>query len=159
METVSSSRDSKGSQSRTPVMVLPRSNQHVASEPGLQPNRARAHGGRGLTCLLTPLHPERALSLALLQHLAGELPDLDFTLEDRDDVEVLWVCGYERGNAALIRGLRARHPLALLLVTAREPEELWSAEALRAGADLALTWPLDLGRLSQLLRRRSKLRA
>ena len=120
--------------------------------------RALPRTGRGLTCLLTPLHPERALSLALVQHLADELPDLAFTLEDKGHVDILWVCGYERGNAALIRGLRERHPLALLLVTAREPEELWSAEVRRAGADLALAWPVDLGRLSQLLHRRSRLR-
>ena len=128
---------------------------HSSTPRAFEPQRTRT--GRGLTCLLTPLHSERALSLALVQHLAEELPDLAFTLEDRDDVDVLWVCGYERGNAALIRGLRARHPLALLLVTAREPEELWSAEVRRAGADLALAWPVDLGRLSQLLHRRSRL--
>lgn len=110
-----------------------------------------------MTCLLTPLHSERALSLALLQHLEGELPDLAFTLEDGEEVDVLWVCGYERGNAALIRGLRERHPLALLLVTAREPEELWADEVQRAGADLALAWPVDLAHLGQLLHR-SRLR-
>jgi hypothetical protein len=115
-------------------------------------------GTSGLTCLLTPLHSERALSLALLQHLSQELPDLDFTLEDRGDLDVLWVCGYERGNADLIRSLREHHPLALLLVTAREPEELWSAEARAAGADLALAWPVDIARLGQMLRRRSRLR-
>jgi hypothetical protein len=112
----------------------------------------------GLTCLLTPLHSERALSLALLQHLAQELPDLDFTLEDRGAVDVLWVCGYERGNSVLVRSLREHHPLALLLVTAREPEDLWSAEVLEAGADLALSLPLDIARLGQLLRRRCRLR-
>lgn len=113
---------------------------------------------RGLTCLLTPLHSERALSLALIQHLSQELPDLHFTLEDRGSIDVLWVCGYERGNSDLIRRLRARHPLALLLVTAREPEELWSAEVLRGGADLALGWPVDLARLGQVLRQRTRLR-
>ena len=118
-----------------------------------------AHAGtdHGLTCLLTPLHSERSLSLALLQHLAQELPDMDFTLEDRDEVDVLWVCGYERGNSDLIRSLREHHPFALLLVTAREPEELWSAEVRKAGADVALVWPLDLARLGQVLRQRTRL--
>lgn len=125
---------------------------------GTQHGAFRAHASQGLTCLLAPLHSERALSLALLQHLGEELPDLHFTLEDKGGIDVLWVCGYERGNTALLRGLRARHPLSLLLVTAREPEELWSTEARRAGADLAFAWPVDLGRLGQMLRQRSRLR-
>ena len=130
-------------------MVLSRSHtQHVA----------HAGAAHGPTCLLTPLHSERALSLALLQHLSGELPDLDFTLEDRGEIDALWVCGYESGNPDLIRSLRKRHPLALLLVTAREPEEPWADEVVRAGADLALAWPVDLDRLGQVLRRRARLR-
>lgn len=108
----------------------------------------------GVTCLLAPLHPERALSLALVQHLAEELPDVDFTLEDAPDVDLLWLCGYERGNTAMIRELRARHPQARLLVSSRAPEELWSAEALGAGADTVLAWPTDLAHLSRALRRR-----
>lgn len=112
---------------------------------------------RGLTCLLAPLHSERALSLALIQHLSQELPDLHFTLEGRGSIDVLWVCGYESGNADLVRSLRERHPLALLLVTAREPEELWSSEVLQAGADLALAWPVDLAQLGHVLRRRRRL--
>ncbi len=145
-------------QNSSPRMVLSHSStpRRFASALGPRPGSGRT--GRGLSCLLTPLHSERALSLALLQHLAGELPDLDFTLEDRDGIDVLWVCGYERGNTALIRRLRERHPLALLLVTAREPEELWSSEVQRAGADLALAWPVDLARLSHVLHRRSHLR-
>ena len=139
-------------------MVLSHSHSSQRFSAELGPRLRRTRAGRRLTCLLTPLHSERALSLPLLQHLAQELPDLDFTLEERDAIDVLWVCGYERGNAALIHGLRERHPLALLLVTAREPEELWSAEVQHAGADLALAWPVDLARLSQLLRRRSRLR-
>jgi hypothetical protein len=134
-------------------MVLSRS----TSTPSLA-GLAHAGSGHGLTCLLTPLHSERSLSLALVQHLAQELPDLDFTLEDREGVDVLWVCGYERGNSDLIRSLREHHPLALLLVTAREPEELWAAEVHAAGADLALSWPLDIGRLGETLRRRAHLR-
>mgnify|MGYP007067073887 CR=1 FL=1 len=63
--------------------------------------------GRGPLCLLTTLHPERALSRALVQHLAEEMPDLRFTLEEGPAIDVLWVCGYERGNGSLIRALRA----------------------------------------------------
>ncbi len=109
---------------------------------------------RRLTCRLTTLHPERALALALMQHLSEELPDIDFTLEDRPGIDVVWACGYERGNSAQIRSLRAHHPRTLLLVTAKEPEDLWSAEVRAAGADSALSWPVDLGRLSRLLHRR-----
>ena len=107
-----------------------------------------------MTCRLAPLHPERSLSLALVQHLAEELPDVEFTLEDGADVDVLWLCGYERGHTAMIRELRARHPHARLLVTSRAPEELWSAEALGAGADSVLVWPTDLAHLARALRRR-----
>lgn len=125
-------------------------------------SRARHHAGGFLqavrTCLLAPVHPERALSRALLQHLGDELPDVEFTLVEQADLDVLWVCGYERGNAELVRRLRARHPLAMLLVTSRAPEELWSAEVLRAGADCALGWPTDLGRLARVLRQRPLLR-
>ena len=139
-------------------MVLHRTPSSLAPDTGPRPAAGPPRSGRALTCLLTPLHSERALSLALLQHLSQELPDLAFTLEDRAGIDVLWVCGYDRGNADLVRSLRERHPLALLLVTAREPEELWSAEVRRAGADLALAWPVDLARLGQVLRRRRRLR-
>ena len=119
-----------------------------------RPAEARSRLCRRLTCRLTTLHPERALSLALVQLLSEELPDIDFTLEDRPDIDVVWACGYERGNSAQIRGLRARHPQPLLLVTAKEPADLWSAEVCAAGADSALSWPMDLGRLSRVLHRR-----
>ena len=62
-----------------------------------RPSRSRGEEARGLTCLLTTLHPERALSLALVQHLSDEMPDIEFTLEDHPDVDAVWVCGYERG--------------------------------------------------------------
>jgi len=108
---------------------------------------------RRLTCRLTTLHPERALSRALVQHLSGELSDIEFTLEDRPEVDVVWMCGYERGNANAIRQLRARHPMTLLLVTGKEPAEIWSHEVHEAGADSALAWPVELGRLSRALHR------
>lgn len=110
-------------------------------------------------CLLAPLHPERALSLALVQHLADEFPDVDFVLERGADAHVLWVCGYERGHADMIRALRRRHPRARMLVTSRAPEELWAAEALRAGADHALAWPLGFEQLSRVLLRPAARRA
>lgn len=114
---------------------------------------ARADAEGRLVCLLAPLHPERALSLALVQHLADDLPDVEFTLEERAAVDVLWICGYERGQAELIRFLRLKHPHAKLLVTAKAPEELWSAEVLAAGADDVLAWPVELAVLSRALRR------
>jgi hypothetical protein len=139
-------------------MVLSRSHppQPSASDAATRPIAGPARTGTA-TCLLTPLHSERSLSLALLQHLAEELPDLDFTLEDQGEVDVLWVCGYERGNSELIRGLREHHPLALLLVTAREPEELWSAEVRAAGADVTLGWPMEVARVGRVIRRRARL--
>jgi DNA-binding response OmpR family regulator len=107
------------------------------------------------------VHPERALSRALVQHLTEEMPDIQFTLEatlERGEAvpaaDVVWLCGYERGRQQQVRQLRLRHPEAVLVVTAKEPEELWSAEVLQAGADCALTWPLDYERLSLALHRR-----
>jgi hypothetical protein len=102
-------------------------------------------------CFLKPLHSERALGRALAQHLAGELPDVAFTLEESLDADALWVCGYEAGHATLIRRLRARHPAATLLVTSKEPIEAWADEAFSAGADHALRWPTDLVHLGRLL--------
>jgi len=111
-----------------------------------------ARRGEGPLCLLTTLHPERSLSLALVQHLAAEMPSIRFTLEEGPAIDVLWVCGYERGNGPLIRALRARHPQAVLVVTAKEPEELWAGEVLAAGADHALSWPANLQRLARAMR-------
>jgi DNA-binding NarL/FixJ family response regulator len=105
-------------------------------------------------CLLTTVHPERALSRALVQHLAQELPDLRFTLAPRGPVHLVWVCGYEGGNAGLIHELRRRFPRAALLVTSRDAGELWIEEVLGAGADEALSWPVDLAHLSRLIRGR-----
>src|SRR5262245_43868806 len=109
-------------------------------------------------CLVAALRPERGLGHALAQHLASELPDLDFTLDDRPGVDALWLCGYERGHAALVRAWRARHPTAILLVTGREPAAAWAGEVLAAGADHALSWPVDLGRLGRLLHARRLVR-
>lgn len=124
-----------------------------SSGPFALTSHKRARSERRLTCRLTTLHPERALSLALVQHLSQELPDIDFTLADRPGIDVIWACGYERGNPAHIRVLRAHHPHTLLLVTAKGPEDLWSAEARAAGADSTLSWPVDLGRLARALHR------
>lgn len=130
-----------------------------AREPGLsRPGLARPDTDHVRTCLLAPLHPERALSLALVQHLSDELPDVDFTLVECAEVDILWVCGYERGHAEMIRALRLRHPSANLLVTAKAPQELWSDEVLGAGADDVLSWPADLESLARALRRRPLLR-
>lgn len=107
-------------------------------------------------CLLATLHPERGLSLALIQHLTEELPNVEFTLVPRADVDLVWVCGYESGNAQLIAGLRARYPHASLLASSRESEETWAREVLDAGADDVLTWPVELARLARILRKRQR---
>lgn len=111
--------------------------------------RGRSRGLR--TCLLVPAHPERALSLALVQHFSYELPGLDLSLE-HEHPDVVWVCGYERGHAGRIRDWRRRHPRAVLVVTAKGPEEIWAPEVLAAGADAALSWPADRTRLTRVLR-------
>ena len=111
----------------------------------------RWDSGCSIACLLTTVHPERALSRALIQHLGHELPDVDFTLRTDRPCDAVWVCGYEPGRAELVRRIRARYPNALLLVTGRGPTELWAGEVLRAGADSVYSWPLPYRRLSRIL--------
>lgn len=114
--------------------------------------RGAPHAGSRLVCLLTTVHPERALSRALVQHLTEEMPDIRFTLEDEgDQADVVWLCGYETGRQHQVQELRRRHPGAVLVVTAKDPEGLWSEEVLEGGADCALAWPLDFERLSEAL--------
>lgn len=124
----------------------------AARQPGRQePRWTRSARPR---CLVAALHPERGLGHALAQHLASELPGLDFLLSDRPDIDAVWLCGYEAGHAALVRAWRVRHPDATLLVTGRVPAEAWAAEVLAAGADHAFSWPVDLARIARLLRPR-----
>lgn len=116
--------------------------------------RSHGEGQRGLACLLTTLHPERALSLALVNNLSEEMPDIDFTLQEGPGIDVVWLCGYEPGATRVVRALRARHPGAVLVVTGKEPEDLWKGEVIGSGADCALSWPVDYARLSGVLHRR-----
>ena len=116
-----------------------------------------AEGRRPLRCLLTTLSPERSLSRALVQHLADELPGIQFRLrlpESGAEPDALWVCGYRPGHAELVARLRRRHREAALIVTGRAPIDGWESEVLRAGADSACTWPLPYTELSALLRQR-----
>ena len=107
-----------------------------------------------MTCLLTTLHPERALSRALVQHLSQEMPDIEFRLREKKGLHAVWVCGYEPGSAELVAEIRARHPRATMVVTGRGPLDRWEAEVCAAGADFACCWPIPYSRLSQLLHRR-----
>lgn len=116
--------------------------------------RVRWDTGCRLSCLLTTLHPERALSRALVQHLSHEMPDIDFTLENRPGLHAVWVCGYEPGAAELVRRLRDSHPRSFLVVTGRGPLEVWQREVLDAGADFASGWPIPYDQLSRILHRR-----
>ena len=112
--------------------------------------RSRGGEGRGLTCYLTTLHPERALSLALVQHLSHEMPDVEFTLEDNPLADAVWICGYE-GAPWLVREVRERHPSSVLIVTGRGTSESWEEEVLSAGADCACPWPLAIDHLNRIL--------
>ena len=111
-------------------------------------------GARRRLCRLTTLHPERGLSRAVIQHLAEEMPDIDFCLGHRADADAIWVLGYEAGARTVIRALRAEHPRALILVTMRGPIEDRGDEVVRAGADHVCGWPIPYERLSQILHRR-----
>jgi hypothetical protein len=110
--------------------------------------------GARTVCLLTTLHPERALSRALVAHLSQEMPDIEFTLDPRPEVSAVWVCGYEPGAASLVRRVREEQPGAFLVVTGRGALDQWEEEVRDAGADLPIGWPLPYGQLSRILRRR-----
>jgi len=134
----------------------PRSTPRSDPAPALRA-RPRVRGARR-TCLIVPEHPERALSLALVQHFALELPDVELVL-DCAEPDVVWICGYERGHEGRVREWRRRHPRAVLVVTGKGPEELWGPAVLAAGADSVLSWPVDTGRLARVLRRSLQRRA
>ena len=110
----------------------------------------------GLLCLLTPCHPERALSRALIQHLAEEMRDITFTLRPTEGVSAVWICGYEPGAEDLITLMRQRYPEAVLIVTGRDNPDAWRDHVLAAGADHAAIWPLPYEELSRLLHARRK---
>jgi hypothetical protein len=78
------------------------------------------------------------------------MPDVSFTLDPRATADVVWLCGYESGNPGLVRELRRRAPKAEILVTGREPPELWRQEVLEAGASLACPWPMSFDRLGHV---------
>jgi hypothetical protein len=111
----------------------------------------RRRRGR-LLCRLTTLHPERALSFALLEHLAHEMPDIDFTLGQGGEPEIVWVCGFEIGAESLVRDLRRIEPAAFIVVTGRGEVESWEEGARAAGADFCCGWPLPVEELAEILR-------
>jgi len=132
---------------------LERSESHAPAGHARPWTGAGRDGGSAVVCLLTTVHPERALSRALIQHLDQELPDVAFTLRTDRPCDAVWVCGYESGRAELVRRIRHRYPHAQLLVTGRGPAEHWAGEVLRAGADSVHSWPLPYRHLGQILRR------
>ena len=116
----------------------------------MAPRRAPA----GTTCLLTTSHPDRGLSYALVQHLAQEMPAIEFQLAARggaQGTDSIWLCGYEAGHARAITQLRQRFPGAVLLVTGRDSLTSFGEEALAAGADFARAWPVEYGELERML--------
>ncbi len=112
--------------------------------------RARRSADRRLVCQLTTLHPERALSTALVQHLAQEMPDMEFTLH-APTPDVLWVCGFEPGAENLVSDLRVVHPDAFLVVTGKGPIKRWEKGVHDAGADYICSWPLPVEELRRIL--------
>ena len=118
---------------------------HSSNPPGISPSREATRGplpSRARSrCLITTLDPKRGLSRALLGHLASELRGIELTVDPRGHLDSIWLCGYERGSADVVRDLRAQHPGAVILVTGRGIE--WRREVLEAGADRAATWPVN----------------
>jgi hypothetical protein len=113
---------------------------------------AGAARAKRLSCLLTTVNPERGLTVALRRNLAEVLPEIEFTLEPRADVDAIWICGYEPGRLRLVRALRDRHPEAILVITGRDPVEDWEAEVAQAGADFAFSWPVTYDVLNTVMR-------
>ena len=114
----------------------------------VDPRRRR---GR-LLCRLTTLHPERALSFALVEHLAREMPDIDFTLGEGGEPEIVWVCGFGAGAENLVLDLRRSDPETFIVVTGRGQVESWEEGARAAGADFCCGWPLPVEELAEILR-------
>jgi hypothetical protein len=100
--------------------------------------------------LLTP-HGDPGLIHALLQVISVELAAIQFTLQDDTAVDSVWVCGYETGYTSVIRRLRSRHPQSRILVTRCGGPPSWRDEVLNAGADEALSWPVGLSELLDVL--------
>ncbi len=117
---------------------------------GQDARRMRPKKGR-TTCLLTPLHPERSLSNALVQHLSQEMPDIAFSLAC-ETPDVIWVCGYEPGSEDLIEDLRRENPKSSILVTGRGSVMAWEEQVHAAGGDYCCGWPLPMTDLTQILR-------
>lgn len=101
--------------------------------------------------LLSVTRRGRGLSRALLEHLAAELPELAFTLDERAPVDAIWLCGFDGNGPDQLRRLRADHPRAVVLVTRRGRADGWERVALARGADHAVAWPVPYGRLSRIL--------
>jgi hypothetical protein len=116
------------------------------------PSTSGAAKPKRLCCLLSTVSPDRGLVVALRQNLTEVLPEIEFTLEARADVDAIWLCGFEPGRLRLVRALRERHPDAVLVVTGRGPVEAWEEEVAQAGADFAFSWPVTYEVLSTVLR-------
>ena len=135
---------------------------HPSNSSQLLKRRARAQSiaqdgrvqGESYVCLLMPCHPARALSRALIQHLAEEVRNITFTLQSAEGVSAVWICGYEPGAEELIMLMRSRFPEAVLIVTGRDDPGDQRDRVLDAGADHVAVWPLPYGELSRLLRTR-----
>ena len=130
---------------------------HPAGPRGLGGRSSSLRRGqvrRRLVCLLAALHAEPSLYGVLIKELSREMTDIRFTIADQDDTNVIWLCGYERGAADHVGRMRRTHPCATVIVTGRGPVELWSAEALSAGADRACSWPVNYEELSRFLHQR-----
>jgi hypothetical protein len=112
-----------------------------------------------LLCRLTTLHPDRSLSLALVDHLAEEMPDIDFSLGEGGDPDMIWVCGFEPGAEGLVSALRQAEPDAFLVVTGRGEVESWEEAVREAGADFCCGWPLPVEELSEILHAPRRLNA
>ena len=134
-----------------PEGALPTTPRTAASE---STPKVRWDAGPRIVCLLTTLHPERHLALAVRNYLGQEMPDIEFTLHPRPDVDAIWICGHEPGTGDLIQQVRDENPRALIVVTGRAPLEDWRQEVLDAGADHACGWPIPYADLSRLFHRR-----
>ncbi|MEM7310060.1 MAG: hypothetical protein AAF682_25515 [Planctomycetota bacterium] len=87
------------------------------------------------------------------QHLSIEVPQIEFLLSprDEDEVDAIWICGYEPGQDRVVRTLRRRHPEAVIVITGRDPVEDWEQEVAQAGADFAFSWPVAYEVLQSVL--------
>ena len=128
---------------------------HRFMPTGLPGADSSLHELHPVTCYLTTLDPDSALSASLVGHLSDEIRTVRFTREASPGVDSIWLCGCRAGCGARVADLRREHPEAMIVVTGRGANGAWRSEALEAGADRTADWPIAYPALERFLTQKS----